>query len=116
MITLTPQMKFFIAVQPVDFRCGIDGLSQICKYKYEQDPLSGAIFLFRNRKGTSMKALVYDGQGFWLFQKRLSRGRFKYWPKSEGIARSLSSQQVSILLYNGDPLKSNIQPDWKQVA
>lgn len=80
MLQITPQMKILVAVEPVDFRNGIDGLVQICKARLQQDPFGGGVFAFRNRRATSLKVLVYDGQGFWLCQKRLSEGRFRWWP------------------------------------
>lgn len=77
MLQITPQMKILVAVEPVDFRNGIDGLAAVGKAKLAQDPFSGAVFVFRNRRATALKVLVYDGQGFWLCQKRLSEGRFR---------------------------------------
>ena len=65
MIQITPQMKIYLAVQPINFKNGIDGLAAVCRRKLEQDPFSGALFLFRNRRGISVKILVFDGQGFW---------------------------------------------------
>ena len=80
MIQLTPQMRILVAVEPCDFRKGIDGIAQLCRNAFEENPFSGAVFVFRNKRRTSIKALVYDGQGFWLSQKRLSKGKFKHWP------------------------------------
>ena len=80
MLQITPQMKILVAVEPADFRKGIDGLAAVCKESLEQDPFAGTVFVFRNRRGTAIKVLVYDGQGFWLCQKRLSEGRFRWWP------------------------------------
>ena len=80
MLQITPQMKVLVAVEPADFRCGIDGLAALCKKSLVQDPFAGTVFVFRNRRATSIKVLVYDGQGFWLCQKRLSAGRFRWWP------------------------------------
>jgi IS66 Orf2 like protein len=71
MLQITPQMRILVAVEPVDFRKGIDGLAQFCRQALGEDPLGGALFVFRNRRGTAVKALVYDGQGFWLCQKKL---------------------------------------------
>ncbi|MFL7867415.1 MAG: IS66 family insertion sequence element accessory protein TnpB [Anaerolineales bacterium] len=76
MIQLTPHMRIILAVEPADFRKGIDGLSQICRSVLQSDPFSGFLFVFMNKKRTAIKMLAYDGQGFWLFQKRLSKGRF----------------------------------------
>ena len=66
MIQVTPQMKVLVAVQPADFRCGIDGLARVCRQVLRSDPFSGAAFVFRNRRRTASKVLIYDGQGFWL--------------------------------------------------
>ncbi len=70
MIQITPQMRIMVAVAPADFRKGIDGLARMCKDVLGQDPFSGWVFVFRNRKATALKILVYDGQGFWLCHKK----------------------------------------------
>lgn len=82
MIQITPQMRILVAVDAQDFRKGIDGLARICREVLEADPFCGALFVFRNRRGTAIKIVVYDSQGFWLAQKRLSRGRFRSKPSS----------------------------------
>jgi transposase len=82
MLQITPQMKILVAVEPADFRRGIDGLARLCQETLRQDPFVGAVFVFRNRKGTALKVLTYDGQGFWLCHKRLSQGRFPWWPSA----------------------------------
>ena len=84
MIQVTPQMRILVAVEPADFRRGIDGLARLCREVLEADPFSGTVFVFRNRRATSVKVLAYDGQGFWLAQKRLSTGRFRFWPRGAG--------------------------------
>ncbi len=66
MIQITPQMRVVVAVEPADFRKGIDGLTRLCQEALKRDPFSGWVFVFRNRKATGLKILVYDGQGFWL--------------------------------------------------
>jgi hypothetical protein len=70
MLQITPHMKILVAVEPADFRRGIDGLVRLCRESLQQDPFSGAVFVFRNRRGTALKVLVYDGQGFWLCHKK----------------------------------------------
>ncbi len=77
-IQITPHMRVLVAVAPVDFRCGIDGLAQLCRSVLKEDPMTGTVIVFRNRQRKAIKLLVYDGQGFWLAQKRLSQGRFRY--------------------------------------
>jgi transposase len=68
MIQITPQMRILVAVEPLDFRNGIDGLGRVCREALKSDPFSGALFVFRNKRATAIKVLVYDGQGFWLCQ------------------------------------------------
>ena len=71
MIQITPQMRILVAIEPADFRRGIDGLACVCKEVLHQDPFGGWLFVFRNRRATAVKVLVYDGQGFWLCHKKL---------------------------------------------
>lgn len=94
-----------VALAPVDFRRGIDGLVAICRSALAEDPFSGTVFVFRNRAGTSLKLLAYDGQGFWLCQKRLSAGRFRHWPKADPSesARTLLAHELRLLLRGGNP-------------
>ena len=89
MIQITPQMRVLVAVEPADFRRGIDGLARLCRAVLRRDPFSGTVFVFRNRRQSAIKLLVYDGQGFWLCHKRLSSGRFRWWPSrgSQGVTR-----------------------------
>lgn len=114
MIQLTPQMRILLAVEPADFRKGIDGLARLCKAELATDPFSGALVVFRNRRGTSLKLLMYDGQGYWCCQKRLSAGKFGWWPGpgNKGSWR-LSVHELQLLLWNGDPSRSPTPPAWK---
>ena len=61
MLQITPQMKILVAVEPADFRKGIDGLARLCQETLRHDPFSGVAFVFRNRPATALKVLVYDG-------------------------------------------------------
>ena len=114
MIQLVPQMKIWVAVAPQDFRKGIDGLAQCCRAVLEVNPFSGAIFIFRNRRQTSIKLLGYDGQGFWICQKRMSKGRFRYWPAETGERkRSLAVHELVLLLWGGNPAAAHAAPMWR---
>jgi transposase len=117
-IQIIPQMRILLAVAPVDFRKGIDGLAGVCRRVLSADPFSGWMFVFRNRRGTTIKMLVYDGQGFWLAQKRLSRGRFSWWPRAggEGASEALAAHELQLLLWNGDPKKARVAPAWRSLA
>jgi transposase len=76
MIQIAPQMRLLVAVEPADFRRGIDGLAQVCREVLHADPFAGSVFVFRNRGATAIKILAYDGQGFWLCQNACRRGSF----------------------------------------
>jgi len=117
MIQVTPQMRVLVAVKPTDFRRGIDGLARQCRDVLRSDPFSGAVFVFSNRRRTSVKLLVYDGQGFWLAQKRLSSGRFRFWPKAAGeAATTLEAHELQVLLRGGDPATTKAPPEWRPVG
>ena len=115
MIQLAPQMRILVAVEPADFRKGIDGLAKLAREELAQDPFSGRIFVFRNRRGTAVKILVYDGQGFWLCQKRLSQGRFRFWPTGKTV-RGLEAHELQVLLSGGDFEAAQGAPPWRRVA
>jgi len=115
MIQITPQMRILVAVEPTDFRRGIDGLSGVCRGALDEDPLSGCVFVFRNRRATAIKILVYDGQGFWLCQKRLSKGRFRWWPGGE-LTRELQARDLQVVLWNGDPSQAKMGPLWQALG
>ena len=116
MLQLTPQSRIFVAVEPVDFRQGIDGLGGLCRRALAHNPLDGAVSVFRHRAATALKILCYDGQGFWLCTKRLSQGRRRWWPRAERPACPLSARELHILLWNGDPEQAQMAEDWRRVA
>lgn len=117
MIQLTPQMRILVAVDPVDFRRGIDGLGRVCREVLAADPMSGTVFVFRNRRATAIRVLAYDGQGFWLCHKRLSQGRFRHWPsKGVRVQRELLAHELQVLLAGGNPEATQAAPQWRPVA
>jgi transposase len=73
--------------------------------------------VFRNRKATALKVLMYDGQGFWLCHKRLSQGRLPWWPSEAGAAAErLAAHQLLVLLAAGNPTRTDPLPDWRPVG
>jgi transposase len=116
MIQVTPQMRILVAVEPADFRKGIDGLARMCREALCSDPFSGVVFVFCNKSRKAVKILVYDGQGFWLCQKRLSKGRFPWWPQRvSAAAQILQAHQLAVLLSGGNPEAVAAVRPWRRV-
>ncbi|MDQ3684950.1 MAG: IS66 family insertion sequence element accessory protein TnpB [Acidobacteriota bacterium] len=116
MIQLPPQLQIMLAYDPVDFRKGIDTLTALCRNRFDQNPFSGTLFLFRNRRATALKLLVYDGQGFWLCTKRFSKGRLAWWPEATGAPlHPLAAHQLSVLLMNGHPDLARFADAWRRL-
>lgn len=88
MLTLPASVRLFIATEPVDMRKGIDGLRRLAQHVVREDPLSGHMFLFRNRRGNVLKALWWDRTGFVLLMKRLEGGTFRMVAPESGAARA----------------------------
>lgn len=80
--------QVFIAVEPVDIRRGVDGLSSLVQESLGKVPTDGSAFAFRNRAGTRIKLLIWDGTGVWLCVRRLHKGRF-YWPRSQDAVHTV---------------------------
>ena len=113
MLQIVPQMRIFAAREPVDFRCGIDGLAAVCRRVFDEEPFNGAVFLFRNRNRNAIKILTYDGSAFWLCHRRLSKGRLKWWPSDEN--HTLAARELQVLLWNGDPRLARYDEDWRRI-
>jgi transposase len=116
MLSLTPQMQILIGIEPIDFRKGIDGISALCRNHLNQDPYSGKMFVFINKKKTAIKIFVFDGQGSWLCQKRLSRSYFRWWPRTAiGKTITMDVPSLQMLLWNGNPSSNSISY-WKRLT
>ena len=115
LIQITPQLRILVAIESIDARKGIDSLAQLCREKLATDPFSGCLFIFRSRSGKAIRILAYDGQGFWIATKRLSKGRFKWWPSGEEPAKTLQAHQAQLLLAAGNP-DAEAAPVWRHVS
>ena len=112
MIQIAAQIRILVAVEAIDGRKGIDAIAQLCREKLNADPFSGYLFIFRTRRGTAIRVLQFDGQGFWLATKRLSKGRFRWWPTGTEPARTLRAHQAQLLLAAGNP-EAEAPPVWR---
>ena len=116
MIQITPQMRILVAVEPTDFRRGIDGLARVCKDVLRHDPFSGWVFVFRNRPATALKILVYRRPRFLALPQALSSGQFRWWPAERNDGRTLAAHQLQVLLAAGDPEATQAAPAWRPVT
>lgn len=115
LIQITSQLRILVAIESVDARKGIDSLAQLCREKLDADPFSGCLFIFRSRSGKAIRILTYDGQGYWLATKRLSKGRFKWWPTGNDPAKLLRAHQAQLLFAAGNP-DTDAPPVWRKVS
>lgn len=118
MLQLSHRSIVFVANIHVDFRKGIDGLIAVCRNNFLIEPLDGAIFLFYNRARNTIKILAFDGQGFWLSTKRLSKGKFTYKlpVNSKAAHKQICHRALQILINNGDPVSAKLAKDWRPLS
>lgn len=115
MLQITPQHRLFFSIDPIDFRCGIDSLIGLCRKKLAQDPFTGMIFVFTNKRQIGVKLLVFDGSGFWLCHKRFSQKKLQWWPKTTEQAASLRAVELMVMLQQGHPKVANVPEDWRRL-
>lgn len=115
MLQINAQTKIFAGVLPVDFRKGVDSLALVCKRTLFDDPFSGKLFIFRNRLGTAIKILAYDGNGFWLCMKRFSKGKLQWWPSSSNPSLAVSARDIQIALNQGTPVSAKFPEDFRKI-
>jgi len=77
-LSFSSAFRIFLAIEPADMRKGFDGLSQLVRDRIAQDPLSGHLFVFRNKRGDRLKLLYWDGDGLAIWYKRLERGSYRF--------------------------------------
>ncbi len=110
MLTLPPSVRVFLCAAPVDLRKSFDGLAAASRELLAQDPLSGHLFVFLNRRANRVKILLWDRNGFWLMCKRLERGRF-HAPVRDGRAE-IEAAELSLMLEGIDLAGARRRPRW----
>lgn len=108
MLVQSAGVKVYLACGNTDMRKSINGLSLLVEGAMGENPLSGSLFVFCNRKKTILKLLYWDGTGFCLWQKRLEKDRFK-WPEAEGKTLTITTRELMWLIDGLDiiPLKNH---------
>jgi len=110
MMQLTPQMRILVSVEPTDFRAGIDGLCRVPRRAVRRAIRRNGLCFSKSHR-TAIELLAYDGQGFWLCQKRLLAGHFRYWPGRDGsVQHELLAHELQVLLMAGDPAATRALP------
>lgn len=101
------QVKIWLYAKPTDMRKSFTGLTALAKNQIKEDPLTGHLFVFINRRQTQLKALYFDRNGFCIWAKQLEAGRFNY-NKSAGEKQSLNWTQLKLII-EGIELKNTKQ-------
>ena len=115
MLTLPPAVRIYVAVEAVDIRRSFDGLSAAVREVLRQDPLSGHLFVFRNRRGDRVKILFWDRSGYCLFYKRLERGTFRL-PQGDAARLEIDAGELGLLLEGVDLVHVRRRPRWRPQA
>jgi transposase len=116
MMPVGPATRIFLAPGATDLRKSFEGLSDLVTHQLKQDPLSGHLFVFTNRRKTRLKILYWDGSGLWCCAKRLQAGCF-CWPKtSEPGALRIVAEELTLLLGGIDLEQTHPRPWWRQAA
>lgn len=97
MITLPAGTRIYLAVAPINMHASFDKLAMLVEEVIQQSPLNGHVFVFRNRQKDKIKLIVWDRNGFWIFYRRIEKGRFKI-PKIQQNSIELSHEDLKLLL------------------
>ena len=99
MLSLSPAVKLCYCPDPVDMRLGFDGLENLVRNRLKADPLSGHLFIFRNRAADRVKVLYWGGHGLCLWCQRLEAGRYHFPdPTADSAGIELSAGQLQMIL------------------
>jgi transposase len=108
-LTIPPAVRIYLAVGATDLRRGVDGLSVVVRERFGLDPLSGHLFVFRNRRGDRLKMLVWDRSGFWVLYKRLERGTFAWPHEPPGPPLTITNRELAVLLAGVDMAQARMR-------
>jgi len=116
MIPVGPATRIFLAAGATDLRKSFEGLSDLARNQFRQDPLSGHLFVFANRQRTRIKILYWDGTGLWVCAKKLPQGTFS-WPQTaleQPGALCVAAQELALLLSGIDLDKTRARRWWRK--
>ena len=111
MLSFPATLKIYLAVEPVDMRNQYNGLWALAEQKLQENPRSGAVFVFTNKDRNRLKMLYWDGTGVWVFAKRLEKGRLT-WPKGSDRRKISLAPEALTMLIAGIDLKDGSLKAW----
>jgi transposase len=113
MLSFSGSLKVYVAVEACDMRKGFNGLYAAVGERLGEDPRSGTLFVFSNRRHTRIKILCWDGTGLWVLTKRLEKGTFS-WPKEveAGVTKLKLTPQALAMLTDGVDLRGAKLRPW----
>ena len=112
MLSLPPAVRIFVATAPTNMHLSFDRLAALARDVIHQDPLSGHLFVFRNRSGDKVKILGWDRSGFCLWYKRLEQGVF-HWPRAATTHLEIDAAELTLLLDGLDLAHATRRPRWR---
>ena len=113
MLSFSGSLKVFLAVEPCDLRKSFNGLHALVTERLGEDPRTGALFVFTNRRRSRLKILLFDGTGLWVCTKRLEKGTFSWPPTSEAANTKLRlTPEALALLTDGVDLRGAQMRPW----
>lgn len=113
MLTLPSTVRVFLSMQPADMRCGFDGLSARVRSVLDADPMSGHLFVFRNRRRDRIKILLWDRSGYCLWYKRLEKGTFRFPDERVEGGVEIEAAELSLILEGIDLGQARRRLRWK---
>jgi transposase len=114
-IQTSPGQPIFVVHEPIRFNGRLKGTLAICRDILRLEPMDGCYILFRNMAGTMLRAVFYDGDGFWLCEKTFSKGRIVHWPSDSSPYSSASARELLVLLWRGNPSGTAFPDLWHKV-
>ena len=118
MIALGSATRIYLAAGATDLRKSFEGLSDLVRHRFQEDPSSGHLFVFANRHRTRLKLLYWDGSGLWVCAKRLEQGCFS-WPRTateETGALRIVAEELTLLMSGIDLDKTRVRQWWRKAA
>lgn len=111
MLAFPPSLRIFLAVEPVDMRKQFNGLWSVVEDKLKEDPFSGSLFVFTNKRRNLVKMLYWDGSGAVVVAKRLEKGRFS-WPTGSDRKKLVMRPESLTMLLGGIDLREGCKKGW----